>query len=572
MAEVAQSVVPAPSIPQKRPLEHAPVVASPLNPGIGERAKMREPREKKATYKARGESPPPAAAAAMAPSSKKSKKPNKDTAILAPLKYTLPAPRLSDFDAPKPPQMVPALRRAYRQFYEATEHISNKRNFRYTRCICDPNFPASQYHRQSETDPFGPRMSFEDASSHILFDQLAKSVTTEKGFRLARTNIGCREGRWYYECRILSGNKAPDAPEMDEQSNGGHVRMGWARREASLDGPVGFDAYSYGLRDVGGQKVHMSRPKDFVTPPADFCQGDVIGLELTLPSLSLHRKVVTGVYNKAVDVSDDLDPVGSFDYPDAIRDRIPIRYKNHLYFEQFEYHPTKDLDELMHPGEKTTTTDKNGVATEADPPNPNHPQIPLRTLPFSSIRVYKNGELLGTPFTDLLSFLPPASKPLTSAGAREGLDDGMLGYFPAISVFRGGAAECNFGPDFWYPPPGLASSPMNGDHDGDVAMGNTDASLSKIEAVSKKDITGTHSPLRPISERYGEQMAEDVVYDIIDEVDFWAQEEEGDAKQSGKGEKGRGAVIEVPGVVAAAAVGAGGATAGEIREIMTQEE
>ena len=533
---------------------------------------MREPREKKATYKARGESPPPAAAAAMAPSTKKSKKPNKDPSALAPLKYTLPAPRLSDFDAPKPPQMVPALRRAYRQFYEATEHIANKRNFRYTRCICDPNFPASQYHRQSETEPFGPRISFEDASSHILFDQSARSITTEKGFRLARTNIGCREGRWYYECKILSGVKAPDAPEMDEQSNGGHVRMGWARREASLDGPVGFDAYSYGLRDVGGQKMHMSRPKDFVTPAADFCQGDVIGLEITLPSLSLHRKVVASVYNKAVDVSDDLDPVGTFDYSDAIRDRIPIRYKNHLYFEQFEYHPTKDLDELMHPGEKTATTDKNGIATEADPPNPNHPQISLRTLPFSSIRVYKNGELLGTPFTDLLAFLPPASKPLNSAGAREGLDDGMLGYFPAISVFRGGTVECNFGPDFWYPPPELASSVINGDVDGDVAMSNTDVSALGTDPVTKKVIAGTHSPLRPISERYGEQIVEDVVYDIIDEVDFWAQEEEGDAKQSGKGGKGQGAVIEAPGVVAAAAVGAGGATAGEIREIMTQDE
>ena len=31
-----------------------------------------------------------------------------------------------------------------------------------------------------------------------------------------------------------------------------------------------------------------------------------------------------------------------------------------------------------------------------DPPNPNHPEPSLRTLPFSSIKVYKNGELLGT--------------------------------------------------------------------------------------------------------------------------------------------------------------------------------
>lgn len=32
----------------------------------------------------------------------------------------------------------------------------------------------------------------------------------------------------------------------------------------------------------------------------------------------------------------------------------------------------------------------------ADPPNPNHPEPSLRTLPFSSIKIYKNGELVGT--------------------------------------------------------------------------------------------------------------------------------------------------------------------------------
>lgn len=31
-----------------------------------------------------------------------------------------------------------------------------------------------------------------------------------------------------------------------------------------------------------------------------------------------------------------------------------------------------------------------------DPPNPNHPEPSLRTLPFSHIKVYKNGEPLGT--------------------------------------------------------------------------------------------------------------------------------------------------------------------------------
>ncbi len=185
--------------------------------------------------------------------------------------------------------------------------VFNRKGYRYIHCICDPDFPSSQYHRQSETEPYGPRFNFEDASNHILFDPPGRSITTEKGFRMARANVGAREGRWYWECKILSGVKHPGSVSP-ARSGGGHVRLGWARREASLDTPVGFDAYSYGLRDVAGQKVHMSRPKDFLTPKSDFCEGDVIGMEITLPSLSFHRKVVENSYNKAVDVSDDVDP------------------------------------------------------------------------------------------------------------------------------------------------------------------------------------------------------------------------------------------------------------------------
>ena len=321
---------------------------------------------------------------------------------------------------------------------------------------------------------------------------------------MARANVGAREGRWYWECKILSGIKPPDKEVQEE--NGGHIRIGWARREASLEGPVGFDAYSYGLRDVGGQKVTRSRPVDFAN--ADICEGDVIGLELTLPSLSLHRKVVEGVYNKAVDVSDDLDPSASSDAPDIIRDRVICRYRTRLYFESYEYQVSKPLEDYTNPSPLPAN-----ATTDTDPPSPNNPIPQLRTLPFSCIRVYKNGELIGTPFVDLLAFLPPASKPNTQFGAREGLDDGMLGYYPAISVFRGGAVETNFGPIFAYPPPEL----IDGE---DVKMAN--ASEANTDPATKRQIAGSHSRLRPMSERLNEQIAEDIVYDLIDEVDFWA--------------------------------------------------
>ena len=377
---------------------------------------------------------------------------------------------------------------------------------------------------------------------------------------MARANVGAREGRWYWECKILSGVKPPDSAAADT-SGGGHVRLGWARREASLDTPVGFDAYSYGLRDVAGQKVHMSRPKDFVTPNSDFCEGDVIGMEITLPSLSFHRKVVEGSYNKAVDVSDDVDPPHPAKAPDIIRDRVPIRYKNQIYFEHFEYHPTKELEDLMNPVPvvNSTTSGTAGNASSSAP-SPNHPVPALRTLPFSSIKVYKNGQYLGEPFSQLLTFLPPASKPLNQVGSRNGLDDAMLGYFPAISVFRGGAAEVNFGPNFWYPPPGLEFKTRN-QADGDIDMIGGDHPAQPVAPIS-----GLNASLRPLSDRFQEQIAEETVYDIIDEVDFWAQDTSYGEKESSEAVQHAGLSEKVPAVL----MGPVDPEAAEVRAVVQQ--
>jgi len=136
----------------------------------------------------------------------------------------------------------------------------------------------------------------------------------------------------------------------------------------------------------------------------------------------------------------------------------------------------------------------------------------LKDCIAESFIVYKNGELVGTPFTDLLAFLPPASKPLTQSGARD-VDDGTLGYYPSVSVFRGGAAETNFGPRFWFPPPELGE---------DVEM--ADSSDTRMNPTTRKHIAGSQSQLRPISDRFNEQIAEDVTIDILDEIDFWEQD------------------------------------------------
>ncbi|KAH7198083.1 uncharacterized protein B0J16DRAFT_33878 [Fusarium flagelliforme] len=526
--------LPLSSIPQKRALEegrHSPVVPSPLNPEVkpadslapedaSQAARSKSARTKKDTLKKRESKAVESARATPDPKVKPTKQQKKQNDS-SPFRYKLAPPKLSDFDPPRGPVMtthheITAPNGQTVEFFETSDHVSNKKSFRYTHCIADPLFPSMIYYRGTEPEPYGPHMSFEDSAGHVYFDKTARQVTTDKGFRMARANVAVREGRWYWECKITQGVRPPKDGESKPEG-GQHVRMGWARREASLDAPVGFDAYSYGLRDVAGEKVHMSRPKEFFPTGEGIREGDVIGLEIQLPSENLHRKIMSGHYNPVVDQTDE-EPSPTAQGHNIVRDRLPIRFKAHTYFERIEYHPVKELEDLMNP-----TGLGSGVSED---PGPNHPSPSLRTLPNSCIRVYKNGVLMGTPFENLLGFLPPASRPQTQVGAREGLDDGMLGYYPAVSVFRGGAVEVNFGPDFWYPPPAEPSADSAPDA---VRSGNP--RLNEMHAVS---------------ERYRDQIAEDIVYDIIDEVDFWSQDGGGATDRQGVSDKSE-AVAMAPG-------------------------
>ncbi|KAF2185828.1 Ash2-trithorax family protein [Zopfia rhizophila CBS 207.26] len=548
MAELqphSRSNTPSIAPPTRRPLEedHAPAVSSPLNPNpdfaarARPRAPQREQREKRETLKKRE------ASANTRGSTPAAKAKQERFSAPSPMRYSIPEPKALDYDPPKDglfasrepsPMLTPD---GQTELKKPVDHAWNKKGYRYTHCVADPYFRHKQFYRQSDSRPYGPRMSHEDTDKWFHFDESATIIANEKGWRMGRGNVVAREGRLYYEVKILKGVR-PEGPTAPQYTQSGqpvaqpHIRVGWARREAPLDAPVGFDGYSYGITDLRFETMHRSRASKIYKPlpkgakskhaksrpphgkPAPvelitdqhICEGDVIGLEIQLPSLALHRKVVEGIYNPAVDIGDGFDTVTSsrdplnLDKPvDIIRDRIPVPYKGNFYFEQLDYTTTKPMEAYS----------DRGPAPKINP-SPNHEDASLRSLPHSCIKVYKNGKEVGISFENILAFLPPASAPSSQAGARTGFDDGMVGYLPAVAAFNGGMAQVNFGPDFWCPPDEILKQ-----REKDTEMLGNSTSEPKVPEGRK---------LRAVGERYREQIVEDIVWDIIDEVDFFSQD------------------------------------------------
>jgi COMPASS component BRE2 len=331
-------------------------------------------------------------------------------------------------------------------------------------------------------------LSWVDRSAFLRVSPDALTATTDRGYRSARATVSVRSGTWYYEAVIVRGDGSTGSGKATGADGVGnpHVRVGWGRREAGLDAPVGADAYAYGLRDVGGEKVHISRARPY---GRSFGTGDVVGCLITLPERPA--------------------PTSEEDPAYVRRWRIPLRYKGQLYFEMDEYPAAKEMEALVNregrpapsapaaavaddePKKKKKAPPGTGAAPAVEAPTAR----PLPTLPGSSISFFLNGEPLGEAFSDIYDVLPlPAvagekKKKTGAAGAyereRESYqhhDDGTLGYFPMVSCFGRGKVRMNFGPDWMCPPSGLEAPP------------------------------------RPLCDRWAEARAEEVVYDERDEV------------------------------------------------------
>lgn len=96
------------------------------------------------------------------------------------------------------------------------------------------------------------------------------SAGSVKGYRMVRATRGVVEGAWYFEIKVVHLGES------------GHTRLGWSTEKGDLQAPVGYDAFSYGYRDIDGDKYHKGvRGKYGVE---GYKEGDVIGFYINLPN------------------------------------------------------------------------------------------------------------------------------------------------------------------------------------------------------------------------------------------------------------------------------------------------
>lgn len=398
-------------------------------------------------------------------------------ALKATTKHTVPPnfrgpiPRDTDAEEVAPRPALHTIPGSQTQ-YQTHSTPFNRNSWRYTWAGPSTDTLPFSVYKSIPVQPSGIHWDWSDRSVFTSISKDASVVSAEKGWRSVRANLPIREGSWYCEVEIL-----PPEHSTSSGKDGNHVRLGFGRREAGLNAPVGFDAYSYGLRDTTCQRVFLSRPSEFTPQLHSLRPGDVVGMLITIPALSKPNP------------SDTKDP------RHIRRKRIPIRYRGQLYFEQLEYPMSKEMDHLMKrswKGEQLLREDgtlkllrdgKNGVDPDSiapslqeqqeesrrkakkkfdvapsnptAPPNLQHStersttssgpgpgskqkgvtkkkrdkdttlredtkDSPLRSLPTlgpdSGIAFYLNGQSLGWAFRDLLDFRPlrPAPDPKPS--------------------------------------------------------------------------------------------------------------------------------------------------------------
>ena len=155
-------------------------------------------------------------------------------------------------------------------------------------------------------------LSSRDSAPQLKIDD-TKVTGGMRGYRMARASHGVHQGNYYFEVLVLpplsiqeisasvpphvrlgkklqqqlqelSQNSTNAAQSLGGGGGGGgagHLRIGWSMRTGDLQAPVGYDKWSYGLRDISGSRIHASkRHDDWGGEP--FGPGDIMGFMISL--------------------------------------------------------------------------------------------------------------------------------------------------------------------------------------------------------------------------------------------------------------------------------------------------
>lgn len=120
----------------------------------------------------------------------------------------------------------------------------------------------------------GPKLQKQLQDELVRLHSIPSSTTTTSTTHSRHTDAG-EESTEPQEPKSKK-SKASSIPSV-----GGHLRVGWSMRTADLQAPVGYDKWSFAIRDISGSRIHNSRRHDHWGGEA-FGPGDVIGLCMTM--------------------------------------------------------------------------------------------------------------------------------------------------------------------------------------------------------------------------------------------------------------------------------------------------
>lgn len=321
-----------------------------------------------------------------------------------------------------------------------TEDIPlNRRHFVYRPCSANPYFTILGYGcTEYPFDHSGISVMDRSEGLSIARDRNdLVSVPNQYGWRTARSDVCIKEGMTYWEVEIIHGGNGKCTPEIDDSVNEvrsgmyekifrqvndtPHLRFGVCRREASLEAPIGFDAYGYGVRDISLESIHEGKLSCVLENGLPLKEGDKIGFFLKLPSIETQIKQAKEfTKGRILALNSHMDTMNEpwreetenglsrkklklettnkefqralledIEYDDVVRDQIAIRYKNQLFFEATDY--VKATKPEYYSSDKRERQD-------------------YYHLEDSFLAIYRNGRYIGKAFENLKPFLPPFSE------------------------------------------------------------------------------------------------------------------------------------------------------------------